>query len=228
MKLYHGTSRSALDAILKRGIEPRGSKKRGLHWQKDAPQSCANAVYLTDTYPVYFAAVASMNAARHRDVGIVVEIDHDLLVDDWFNADEDALEQIGRRKDGLPSHYTPKQRVEHYRDLLTEQQWSYNDSLRALGTCCYLGKITPGSISRIAIIDFRKQPYLRHHALDAHIVLANYRFCAHDYRKLTAWVFGDPDPESKDISAAFSRMSDRKPAYEEEGREGITILTEPF
>src|SRR5437868_1267577 len=172
MKLYHGTARAALDLILKRGIEPRERKKRGGHWTDDAPQSCPDAVYLTDAYPVYFAAVASLAAKRHRHVGVVVEVDHDLLVEDWFNADEDALEQLGRRKDGLPAHYTPKQRVEHYRDLLSEQQWSHRDSLKVLGTCAYLGTITPGTISRIAIIDFTKQPYLRHAALDAHIVIA--------------------------------------------------------
>jgi hypothetical protein len=237
MKLYHGTARAALDLILKRGIEPRGRKKRGTHWEKDAPQSCPHAVYLTDTYPLYFAAVASLNATRHRNIGLVVEIDHDLLAEDWFNADEDALEQIGRRKDGLPAHYTPTQRVEHYRDLLTEKQWSYQDSLRALGTCCYLGTITPGTISRIAIIDFQKQPYLRLWALDAQIILGNYRFCAHDYHKMTAWVFGDPEPEASDFAAGLAKARaqlekesgiERKLAYEEEGRAGITILTEPF
>ena len=230
MKLYHGTSQKALDTILRRGIEPR---RRRVGNFAHTVSSCPAAVYLTDAYPVYFAAVA----AERTGLGAVLEIDTDLLDTSFLNADEDVLEQVGRRKDNLPADWDMKRRVKHYRDLLPKRWWSWQDSLKAMGTCSYIGTIPVRAITKIARIDFTKQKYLRHAALDASITCMNYRFCAHEYKEMTKWVlegvFSEPvTPDDSDnvvvedvsVWLAQTRLQEKgEPFYSRQGRDGIEV-----
>lgn len=217
MKLYHGTSAAALPAILEKGIVPRGSRVGNF---SHSVESCPEAVYLTDTYPLYFAALAAAEADSFE--GAIVEIETDLMRDYLFNADEDALEQAGRGgRDGLPKKWTLKRRTKHYRDQLLTTRWDWRASLKAMGTCAYMSTIRPSAITRVIVIDFQQHPRLHLAAIDASISLLNYKFCSTEHRLMTKWVFGDdPEPDEKSVWGDFLG----EPAYMKEGRAGIKFV----
>ncbi len=86
MKLYHGTSKQALEGILKEGILPR--KEGVCNWEKYP--SSPKMVYLTVAYPFYFGLV---HASKSEEI-VVLEIDSDLLATSKLYPDEDYLSQV--------------------------------------------------------------------------------------------------------------------------------------
>lgn len=64
-------------------------------------------------------------------------------------------------------------------------------SLRALGTCAYLGHIYPGSITRAIRWPHAGSNLRLAFVWDPTITIANQRFCSDRYRALTARLFGD-------------------------------------
>lgn len=187
MKLYHGTSERPAKLAIESGIEPRGRRKG--NWRHSV-LSRKDAVYLTCAYAMYFA----INAQRNNERAAVIEIDTNLL-NPWLLApDEDAMEQINRKRDDLPSDLTMEQRTKHYRKNLHNYtgrgQWEA--SIAGLGNCCYLDTVPAAAITRIAFIDTKKAPTLSMASMDPSISLLNYRFLGNKYRGLTKWLFGDP------------------------------------
>jgi|HigsolmetaGSP11D_1036233.scaffolds.fasta_scaffold00317_2 Dynein, heavy chain len=197
MRLYHGTSYSALRRIAHEGVVPRGDREST--FQKTAPSN-PNAVYLTDTYPVYFAAVSA-----NGGIGAVIEIETNLLDEDRFNADEDVLEQT--RTIPTPRGASLVERVIYCRDRLNEERFDYRESLRKMGTCTYFGVIPPEAITRVAVVDFAQQAALHLAACDASINVFNFAFCALQHRQLTAWLFGDAiqEPSGDDFQSALAK-----------------------
>lgn len=186
MKLYHGTSEKAAQAILASGrIEPRG-KRRGNFAM--TVMSSRRHVYLTDSYALYFAIMACRDDDNARLA--VLEIDTDRLDIDRLNADEDALEQTQRGTDSLPLHWTVHRRTRHYRDTLANTVYSWQASLAAMGTCCHDGPIDVSAVSRIAYVDPASQPGLTLASYDAQVSVMNYRFVSKQHRAMTAWVMG--------------------------------------
>jgi hypothetical protein len=186
--LYHGTSLADLGKILSEGLRPRGARAGNFgHGTASHPE----AVYLTDTYPAYYAV------GPGHEGGAIVEIDVAALDAARLRADEDFLAASS------PGGATPA-KVRRYRDSLPDVLSSWEDSLTGLGTCAYLGTIPPSAFTRVATIDFMRAPGLACAAADMSISLMNFRICGFDHRAMLAWIFGDPEPDTSVPEAAMS------------------------
>lgn len=212
MLLYHGTKASVALASLKEGLKPRAMTKAS-NWDHSV-SSNKNCVYLTDTYPLYFA-VAAHSTDTPGKVGIV-EIDTAKL--NYFDLfpDEDVLEQAGRKYDNVKG--SMEQRTRWYRKHLFEYQNVWTKSIEAMGTCAHRGIIPPSAITRIALIDYKKQAALCYTALDAHISLLNYRYVANKYQNIVKFIFGTGIPEYTE----FDRFTGLDKLLE--NRNGIEII----
>ena len=200
MKLYHGTNGAWVPNILKRGLEPRGTRQARNNWKHVPHQSNARCVYLTDSYAPHFA----FNATRGKNPKCaVVEVESDRLNPDNLWADEDCLEQVSRDhgKDLCPVGLSMSQRTLHYRSLQFQipsiklhdgtDQPAWRFSLANLGTCSHQGIIPPSAITRIAVWPDKENLGL-HFVFDPTISVMNQRFCGDMYRALMAKLFGDP------------------------------------
>jgi hypothetical protein len=191
VKLYHGTARHNVRAMLRHGIKPRG--KRGGNW-KHTVDSNPNAVYLTSTYAPYFA----YNAVNRSSLLGIVEIETDQLDESLLIPDEDFLEQstrgmkwksrlIARELRGLQL----KQRTEWFRTHASFWQEHWQRSLDYLGTCAYLGTIPPAAITRGVTFDWKKNTRLGTEMVQPTITRENFKFCGDGYRAMTRWLLGD-------------------------------------
>lgn len=183
MKLYHGTTGAvARKAIAGQGIQPRRLSKRS-NWT-NCP-SHPDAVYLTNAYPLYFAA------QHNVEVAAVVEVETDRLNPFQLLPDEDALEQNGRGNDGLPGHWTMRQRTVNYRNRLRNfaDGSNWEKSLDCLGTCAHLGVIPPAAITRVAFIHTKDAIALVWEGMQPMISLLNFRYCGDRYKALTASIW---------------------------------------
>jgi hypothetical protein len=196
VKLYHGTAGENVPAILKRGIKPRRATRKN-NW-KHSVASHEHAVYLTSAYAGYFAH----QAAKTSKLGII-EVDTDQLDPDLLRPDEDFLEQATRS--GKTSNTELEQlkqasmneRTAWFRVHLDEYAEAWEDSVKHLGTCCYLGEIPSEAITRASVFDYKKNPLVATELLEPTITIANFRFCAERYHALTKWLMGeDIDPDA--------------------------------
>jgi len=190
MFLYHGTSESALrgpKGILSGGISPRNkiAARRG-NWRNTVPSN-PSVVYLTDTYPAYFAWVAAENAKDARMA--IVEVDTDFLGEKRFVPDEDALEQSLRSRDDVPGDL--KARTLHYRKYAFIWQPQWKSSLAALGTVGYRGTVPCAAIRRVCLVDMKQRRDVVMGCADPCITLLNHRICGNKYKNLTRWLFGE-------------------------------------
>ena len=188
MLLYHGTSHSSAILCLKEGIKPRGVLKRSRGNWGHTISSNSKAVYLTNSYAVYFANAAS----RGSDKLAILEVDTDLLGlygSMCLVPDEDAIEQSGRGRDGVPGDIV--KRTAFFRRRLSgyfgTDQWEL--SLELLGNCAFLGTIPPKAISRMAVIDIKKAIEFCMVAIDPVIVIKNQKIVGAKYRAITRWLF---------------------------------------
>jgi hypothetical protein len=242
MKLYHGTTVPAAEAITSDGFVPRGRRGKG-NWRHSV-ESHPDGVYFTNAYALYFA-LAALNDPRMKagepGVGVaVLEIDTDLLPEPGcLVPDEDCLEQVNRgRKDGgsgLPKNYGlwgMKKRTVYWRERLPFFMHSdaWKASLDAMGNCCHLGPVPASAISRVAFVDLQKAADTCFMALDPAISVMNYRFVGKRYRALTKWIFGDPlgsdEPEFLDMPDAKTGRLTMLPEFQlppQENRAGIAI-----
>lgn len=197
MKLYHGTSRPVALKALREGLKPRKMTKAG-NWEC---ASHSGAVYLTDAYPLYFAVQAveqtyfRQSPGDNRHIAAILEIDALRLPPFDLVPDEDVLEQVGRKQDGLNPAWTMRQRTTYYRQRLAREYRNgegWRKSLEAMGTCAHLGPIPATAITRVAFVDNREPrgAQLMWEGLQPSISLVNYRFMATKYRELTQQVFG--------------------------------------
>ena len=191
MKLYHGTGAARLDAILKRGLRPRGSNAG--NWEHSI-ESNPRAVYLTTAYAPYFALTAQKD--DDAAMGLILEIESDRLDPDKLGADEDAVEQVMRRSPEDPlagKGWGMIQRTRWFRKRVLDFRWQ--GSVDAMGTCCYVGVIRPEAITRYALVDFKKAPTFAWAMMDPIITILNYQLVGAKYRTATRWVFGEPPLE---------------------------------
>jgi hypothetical protein len=211
MKLYHGTSQTALAGILISGIRPRG--KRGKSNWKHSVESNAECVYMTEGYGIHFAC-----AAVDPDSGAaaIIEVDTDRLNFMDILPDEDAIEQLSRGRDDLPKDWDMKKRTRYYRVKMVEYAGKWPTSVKALGTACHRGVIPVSAITRVAKIDFKANPTLRW-ASDPTISIGNYAIMAGYYRQLTRRIFGDP------IDVADLPFPDYAERINALPRDGVTI-----
>jgi hypothetical protein len=182
---------------------------------------------LTNTYALHYAATVGQGKNGRP---AVVEIDTDSLDPRLLNADEDALEQTQRRTDGLPMEWTPKQRVLHYRREIAKRQYDWQASLDVLGTCSYGGPIPLSAVTKIALIDRRKQKWLIFAPLDAVVTVANHRFAGKRHKAALLWAMeADELPEDIRPFDFGEEHKDPRIRYEfvwppSESRDGIEYL----
>jgi hypothetical protein len=184
VKLYHGTSESRARRIMLEGIKPRG-KCGETNW-KHTLESNPKAVYLTDAYPLYFAAQSTNAGERWA----VIEVETDLLDDSRLHPDEDVLEQAFRKSDELPRSWSMYQRGRWYRkQAIRNPNWEAR--LKDMGTCAYYGTIPPTAITRVVMVDTKKiHPGFLLRLIDCTITLGNYFLSGEEYRAITQWVMG--------------------------------------
>jgi hypothetical protein len=221
MKLYHGTNETVARKAMIEGLKPRSMTKTS-NWNHTV-MSNKDMIYLTDTYPLYFALCAIQGKER----AAVIEIDTDLLLPWNFMPDEDFLEQATRHvPDDPKTDWDMKKRNRWYRARMQQYATYWQDSLSKLGTCAYHGIIPAHAITRVAFIDSKKQLALAMRGMDPSISLINFGFCAKDYQSLIPWVFdGTYAPTERDGMLMQLGVPSTKDVLEKEGREGISIET---
>lgn len=184
LKLYHGTTATALASIAAHGIKPRGKANKTNNW-KHTVGSNQDTVYLTDSYAFYFAWCA---AARRRDDLALVEVDCDGLRAN-LQADEDAVEQSNRGRDGLPADWDMKRRTIYYRSRA--HLYSAAQSLEVLGTCGHRGTVPVSALRRIVTIKHEECLRLILQGFDPSISTLNYKILGAQYRQGVRWFFDD-------------------------------------
>lgn len=193
MKLFHGTSGTAVPKILKHGIRARRFTKKS-NWDKNP--SHQDSIYLTTCYAGYFAHCA----IKRGSVLGILEIETEGLEEFSFRPDEDFLDQAfaqgGSRVDkklrDTLKGLTTQQRALWFRDNIDLFSGSWQASLEHLGNVSYQDSIPPEHITRAVTFDWKKNPAIGREFLEPLINIQNYKFCSQRYKALTAWLFGDP------------------------------------
>ena len=124
MIVYHGTSMSAWKKIRQSGLVPRGETGQS-NWTHSI-ESNPDTIYLTDAYAMHFALSAIRGTAKKFEEAVIIEVDTDKLEKSALVADEDALEQVSRKQDGLPPDWSMQDRTRHYRGMVRRfQEFGY-------------------------------------------------------------------------------------------------------
>lgn len=219
MRLYHGTTASAVEKIMAEGLRPR--RHHGASNWRHTIESHEDAVYLSTAYAPYFGIVAANEEAERRDDGAVprvavLEIETDYLDPARLVADEDAVEQILRRQK-TPANYTQAvmiDRTKKIRDQMTAVRYDWQASLSALGNCAYLDAIPTSAITRVATFDPVAEAAYSMSFLDCQITTMNYRHAGKRYRAWTARLFGDA-PAAEDMPLEFGVTMDGRQVWME-------------
>lgn len=185
--LYHGTTEKYLADITTSGVCPRGKTGEG-NW-KHSCDSHPDAVYLSVAYALYFAH-AALKDTTDKSKLVVLEIDESQLEPERLRADEDAMEQLGRGRDGLPKSWSMLKRNEYYKKNL--KKFPHDVSIAALGNCTYFGTIPTKAIKRVATMTQSLYTEMLMRGYDPTITIMNYRLLGDRYRDTTTWLF-DPD-----------------------------------
>jgi hypothetical protein len=217
MKLYHGTTSRHLSKILAEGLTP-GNQNQNSNWDHTVAAD-TSTVYLTNAYALFFANQALADEGND-DTLAVLEIDIEQLWEEYLVADEDAVEQTSRGKDNLPATWSVHKRTEYYRAHANEYSWE--GSLNALGTCGYQNVIPPGAITRIALISIKKFVRMVMGGYDPFISIMNYHLMGHKYRYAMRWLFDAGAEQEVDESNPISAIMTMKLP---DDRTGIDILS---
>lgn len=191
MKLYHGTSEQAARIIIEsKRIAPRSVIRGKSNWEHTV-ESNPSTVYLTETYPAYFAA----NATKGDEKWAIIEIDVDKLDQDLLVADEDYLEQATRdTKDrlglGYISNEEMKKRTEAFRERAKDFRHMWRASVEGLGTCGYMGTILLDAVTKVVTYAPKSNRLITLASIDPSITIANHKFCGDRYRALVRWFMG--------------------------------------
>jgi|GEM_PF-1017160 len=163
MILYHGTSTEHLDAILKNGILPRCVTGRPNNYNADIP-SHPDFVYVSDTYPAYYAHGA-VKADDTEIVIIAVDVNQeDLYPDEDFVASclsgsEDSDWKEVRTKIWPPLYQ------DFWEDSLTYNGVACTESISPKQIMDHRVIPTKGNIDLLLDIGFDSQPTMINHSL---------------------------------------------------------------
>jgi len=193
MKLYHGTTEAVARKALKEGLLPKVRTGSKGNW-KDNPSS-RHFVYLTEVYAAYFGFCASEVGEK---IGIV-EVDTDLLHEQYLRPDEDFLEQTSRMGSPLPKFLqkelnkctSMEKRTAWFKKNIGIFAELWKESVKGLGNAAHFGAILPKAITRVAIFDPKTNPLIYQTAMDPTISILNFRFMADKYRAVTSWLMGN-------------------------------------
>jgi hypothetical protein len=184
--LYHGTIAAHHNTIVEQGLQPRELTGNS-NWQGRF-ESSPNAVYLTSTYPTFYAAQA---CTKDSDV-VIYEIDTTLLDPQKFCADEDVIMLWAREEAVKLAGIGELQlalslRLEDHRERM--HLVSAERSLEAMGVCAYLGGIPPQAIRRGLFYTANTAARMILGGLDPVVTLTNFRFFGPDYQQAVRWLF---------------------------------------
>ena len=209
--LYHGTSLSKLESILKDGIMPRRLSGKS-NW--DDNESHDNMVYLTNSYAPYYS-LASLEDDDDKPVVLEIKFDEESMMN--LFPDEDALEQANNSKyakscelDNLSlaerfdvptgfSEMTIEDRTLWFKDNLYEfhmdskNRMFYEKSLALLGTCCHEGMISADKIVRYSLLKPEKMLSYS----DPVICLANQMILGKHYQNVCSNIIWDKEYSEK-------------------------------
>ena len=164
MILYHGTSSLFIHDILEHGIKCR--REKDSLWL--AHPSCADRVYLTNAYAVFFAKAAA------DDVGgepMILEVD---VSDRMCNLvpDEDVMGQVEWADLPELRDMSLKQRTEYWKKRTHEMHHFADFSLEQLGTVAHMGDIPAEDINTHLVLDWENPAIIGH---DPMISLQNFK-----------------------------------------------------
>jgi len=143
MKLYHGTSLKNLIRILTDGrIRPRPKDDKG-NWGHTYV-SHEGLIYLTDTYPLFYA----FQACKDNDKPVILEIEID---EDELYPDEDFIREIVSKQFHVDIKDADKIMLEQEISVQSNPHLAM-DSLERIGTVCYHGYIPVSWITRICVL----------------------------------------------------------------------------
>ena len=198
MRVYHGTTESHALRAIEEGLKPPRDTQLS-NWDCAANP---DAVYLSTTYPIYFATVAMdrlKKAGQGHERIAVLEIETDMLDSSLLVPDEDLLEQSGRNRDHLDPGLSMEERTEWYRDNI--ERWAHSDlwreSLKYMGTCGYLDGISPEAITRVAYVDILADDHkaLLMNTYDVTVTIENHSVMAGSNAAFVNWLFEGELPE---------------------------------
>lgn len=219
MLLYHGTSEKNLRNILKNGLLPRKENKIS-NWEHTI-DSNLDAIYLTNSYALYYAYCA-VDAARNERLAIL-EIDTDKLNTSLLCSDEDAIAQIFKnspQKEKLQQNWSLIEATEYFRNKM--QEYSADVSLEVLGTCAYIGNIPISAISRVAFVKQKTYFEMVVAGYDPTISIFNYKFLGSTYRETSKWLF---DPQSIEVKTVEIMPGIKQKSHPlPKSRNGIKVL----
>lgn len=141
-----------------------------------------DAVYLTDAYPLHFAA----NAQAEGDL-LIIEVDTSKLDPSALIADEDALAHS--LKEPVTLGMSLLEKTVYYREH--SHQYSAERSLALMGTCAYLGPVPAAALRRVARIRTEDLGTLIFGGFDPVVSPLNYSIFGEEYRESVKWLFGD-------------------------------------
>ncbi len=202
MKLYHGTTLSRAEKVLKTGILPRAYTGNST-WERTL-ESNPECVYLTSIYGGYFAQAAcdSCDDEGANEQAALIEIDTSLLDTIKMRPDEDFLEQATRGQ--KPGDYdiaefrkmpggraSMAERTRFFRNRLHKFAALWEKSVEWLGTCAHEGIISPDAITKIVTWDQTNRSLLMA-TIQPSITIVNKMTCSTRYEQLTRWLMGEP------------------------------------
>ena len=210
--LYHGTSLSKLESILKDGIMPRRLSGKS-NW--DDNESHDNMVYLTNSYAPYYS-LASLEDDDDKPVVLEIKFDEESMMN--LFPDEDALEQVNNSKyadsyelgdldianwhSDFPigfSEMSMEDRTLWFKDNLYEfhmdskNRMFYEKSLALLGTCCHEGMISADKIVRYSLLKPEKMLSYS----DPVICIANQMILGKHYQNVCSNIIWDKEYSEK-------------------------------
>jgi hypothetical protein len=182
MKIYHGTDADWLPRILQEGLKPRKMTSKS-NWKEFV--SLPDKVYLTATYPLYFASCVSKSR-----MAAVIEIEIDLLDEHNLYPDEDFISQAYQQADQFKD-LSLQLIQDAVKRNLNRFKNAWKDSIQHMGTVSHKGIIKPDCFTRYAIVDLKRRGQLTCSMLDPTICILNHKIKGQFYKDFVAWVFGD-------------------------------------
>ena len=167
--LYHGTSKTKAIAAIKFGLRPRRDDVS--NW-KEYPSN-DDMVYLTDTYPLFFAIATTKEYEEMAVMEVSVDMDN-------LYPDEDFIHQVYEMQE-LPK-LKPLEAIRL--QMCNKELWKM--SLEKLGNVAHQGRISVESIIRVWTFAWGNKEHLRllYEACDPIISILNKQFCGEKYKEL--------------------------------------------
>ena len=182
--LYHGTDEPSAIKALQNGFLPRKDKRGNF----DEFPSNQDAVYLTNCYAPYFAAVASIKSNKRMAI-VEIKVSEEMLTN--FSPDEDYLEQSSRESQWGYSKSEISTRTKSFQTQMRALSSQWPDSLRGLGTVAHFGPIPSAQITQIALMDSKKFEWIVSYAGQLPICTLLHKTVSPHQRNLTRWIFGE-------------------------------------